>query len=73
MCFVWLSEHLQHAKNNSANMREVGDLRFTPRTPISMAVECNSPLFKLFPQNIYIAHETQKMQSLFTFFESSNA
>ena len=25
-----------------------------------------------FPLNIYVAHETQKMQSLFTIFESSN-
>ena len=37
-------------------------------------VECNSPFFFFFffffqiiSQNIYIAHETQKMQSLFTF------
>ena len=28
MCFLWLSVHLQHAKNNSANMYEVGGLRF---------------------------------------------
>ena len=35
-CFLWLSVHIKHAKNNSANMRVVGCLRFTPKTPKSM-------------------------------------
>ena len=77
MYFLWRSVHLQHAKNNSASMRKVGSLRFTPQTPVERAVECKSLFFfvfffQIFSLKIYIAHETQKMQSLFTFFESSN-
>ena len=86
MYFLWRSVHLQHAKNNSASMRKVGSLRFTPQTPVERAVECKSLFFvvffflfvffffffQIFSLKIYIAHETQKMQSFFTFFESSN-
>ena len=48
-------------------MREVGSLRLFHRCRYQWAVECDSRFFKYFPQNIYIAHETQKMQSLCTF------
>ena len=46
-------------------MREVGGLRFTPQTPISRNGQLNviPRFFKQFPQNIYTAHETQKMQN----------
>ena len=54
-------------------MREVGDLRLIQRRRYQWAVECNSPFFQIISSIIYIAHETQNMQSLFTFFEWSNA
>ena len=72
MCFLWLSVHRQHAKNNSANMREAGSLRFPPQTPISNRLLNVIPRFSNNFLKTFISLMKQKMQSLFTF-QSSNA
>ena len=66
--FLWLSVNLQYVKNNSAIIREVGSID----ADINGLLNVISQFVNNFLRT-YIAHETQKMQSLFTFFQSSSS
>ena len=46
---LWRSVDLQHAKKNSANIHEVGGLKFTPQTHASI----NGLLNVIFCYNLY--------------------